>query len=107
MTYPSALAAAAVAALAIPSPRAQAPVFEPPIQLTAGGSVIDTAKDGGYAGVVVRDLNGDSLPDLLVTSLMGTIRSYENVGTRARAQFREGAGLPEETGGNPIRLHNW
>ena len=76
-----------------------------PIRLRAGETLIDTGKDIGYAGPLVRDHDRDGLPDLLVSSFRGNIRFFRNVGSRSEPVLAEMD--PLEAEGEPIRIHNW
>ena len=79
--------------------------LEPPVRLEAGGDVIDTGKDVGYAGPLFVDHDKDGKPDLLVSAFRGNIRYFRNAGTRNEPEFVEGD--PLHAGGEPIRIHNW
>ncbi len=79
--------------------------LEAPVRIEADGAPIDTGKDIGHAGPIMRDHDGDGLPDLLVSSFRGNIRFFKNVGTRQEPKFQEGK--PLQAGGDPIRIHNW
>ena len=89
-----------------PAPSEQRPwVLAEPVRLAADGAVIDTGRDAGYAGPLVHDYDGDGLPDLLVGSIAGTLRYFQNTGTRTAPELAEQD--PPEAGGEPIRIHNW
>ena len=77
----------------------------PPVCLEADGARIDTGKDVGYAGPLVRDHDGDGLPDLLVSSFRGNIRFFRNTGSRVSPVLVEKEPLHAE--GEPLRIHNW
>ena len=79
--------------------------LEKPVRIKAGGSFIDTGKEIGYSGPLVRDHDGDGLPDLLVSSFGGTIRFFKNVGTRQAPEFKEGK--PLQADGKQLRIKNW
>lgn len=79
--------------------------FEPPVRIKAQGAFIDTGKEIGYSGPLVRDHDGDGLPDLLVSSFGGTIRWFRNTGTRAAPEFVEQT--PLQADGKPLRFENW
>lgn len=79
--------------------------LEAPVLVEADGVPIDTGKSVGHSGPIMRDHDGDGLPDLLVSSFGGDIRFFKNVGSRTEPKFEEGNAL--ETGGEPIRIHNW
>lgn len=97
---------ACAAALSAPAGAAQSSSdLAAPVRLEADGALIDTGKDIGYAGPLVRDHDGDGLPDLLVTSFRGNIRFFRNTGSRARPVLVEQDPLQAE--GKPIRIHNW
>lgn len=76
-----------------------------PVRIEVDGAPIDTGKDIGHAGPIMRDYDADGLPDLLVSSFRGNIRFFKNVGTRSEPKFKEGD--PLEAAGEPIRIHNW
>lgn len=84
---------------------AQEAKFDTPVRIEADGKFIDTGKQGGYAGPLVKDYDGDGLPDLLVTSFGGSITFFKNVGTRAEPKFA--AGTPLQAEGKPIEVDNW
>ncbi len=50
-------------------------------------------------------MNGDGLPDLLVSSFRGNIRFFRNTGSRARPVLVEKE--PLQAAGEPLRIHNW
>ena len=94
------------AALTAPVQAAQtSDELAPPVRLEADGAHIDTGEDIGYAGPLVKDHDGDGLPDLLVSAFRGNIRFFRNTGTRAKPVLVEGD--PLEAEGEPIRIHNW
>ena len=79
--------------------------LEKPIRLKAGDAFIDTGKEIGYSGPLVRDHDGDGLSDLLVSSFGGTIRVFKNVGTKTAPAFEETK--PVQSQGKKLKLHNW
>ena len=85
---------------------ASAQQFEAPVQLKADGVVIDTGEDIGHAGPLVRDHDGDGLPDLLVSSFRGNIRFFKNVGAASDPVYEE-QGKLQQVDGSDIRIHNW
>lgn len=93
------------AILAIPLAAQQAASLAAPVQLTAGGKVIDTIADIGHAGPMLVDHDGDGKPELLVSSFRGSIRRFANTGTPAAPQWQEQE--PLQAGGKPIWIHNW
>ena len=96
-----------VAAFALPVAllSAQHDGLEKPVRLHADGELIDTGKDIGYAGPLMRDHDGDGKPDLLVSSFRGNIRFFRNFGTRAQPKFTSKGLL--QAAGEDIRIHNW
>jgi len=79
--------------------------LERPVQLTAGGTVIDTGKDIAHAGPLLADYDGDGKPDLLVGNFKGHIQVYRNVGTRVTPEFKDEGLL--SVNGEPVLIHNW
>ena len=79
--------------------------FEAPIRLEADGVPIDTAGDIGYAGPMLRDMDGDGLDDLLVSAFRGNIRVFRNVGTASAPEYKEVE--PLQADGQPLKFHNW
>ncbi len=79
--------------------------LEKPVRIEADGAPIDTGKDTGYAGPLVRDQDGDGLPDLLVSAFRGNVRVFKNVGTRAKPEFKEQKPLQAE--GTDLSIKNW
>jgi hypothetical protein len=97
---------ASTSALSAPGEAAQgSSELAAPVRLEADGARIDSGKDIGYAGPLVRDHDGDGLPDLLVSSFRGNIRFFRNTGSRAKPVLVEKEPLQAE--GEPIRIHNW
>ncbi len=79
--------------------------LETPVRLEADGAFIDTGKNIAYAGPLVRDHDGDGLPDLLVSAFGGNVRVFKNVGTRAKPEFEEQQSLQAE--GKDLSIKNW
>lgn len=96
---------AAAAALLAAAPSQNSKALAAPVKLEADGKVIDTVAGVGHAGPQLRDVDGDGVPELLVSSFGGTIRCFRNAGERERPRLVEQKPLQAE--GEPIRIHNW
>jgi hypothetical protein len=103
--FKSTVSAALTLCLLAGGAAAQETELEEPIRLEADGKPIDTGKDVAYAGPLVRDHDGDGLPDLLVSAFRGTVRVFKNVGTRAAPQFAEQK--PLQAAGKDLTIKNW
>jgi len=79
--------------------------FAAPVRLKAGEALIDTGAHVAHAGPVVVDLDGDTLPDLLVGNFRGHVQVYRNVGTRAESAYAD-QGLLQADGKDAL-IPNW
>lgn len=95
----------AVAGLVFTVSAQGSPALAEPVKVQADGRDIDAVGDIGHAGPLLRDHDGDGLPDLLVSSFRGSIRFFKNTGERTAPRFVEKE--PLQAGGAPIRIHNW
>jgi hypothetical protein len=80
-------------------------VLEKPVQLEAGGKVIDTGKQIAHSGPLLMDFDQDGLQDLLVGNFRGTIQIFRNKGTNAKPVY-EDKGFAQ-AGGKELKIHNW
>ncbi len=80
-------------------------IFAPAVQLQADGKAVDISKDLSYSGPWVVDRDGDGKRDLIVTSIMGKMRWYKNVGADTKPVY-EHQGLVQ-VGGEDVAFHNW
>jgi hypothetical protein len=96
---------ASLALLAAAAAAQSSPELAAPVRLEADGKVIDMVADIGHAGPQMRDLDGDGVPELLVSNFRGSIRVFASTGDRKQRRFVEKA--PLQAGGEPIRIHNW
>ncbi|MFO1091856.1 MAG: VCBS repeat-containing protein [Planctomycetaceae bacterium] len=62
-------------------------VFETPVRLTAGGTVIDTGEQWGHSGPHMADVDGDGVRDLIVGSFDSKFRVFRNTGTESNPEF--------------------
>ena len=80
------LACSLFVAVSVPGP--QAPLFHPPVQVTAGVKRLQV-DESGHAAPAWGDLNADGKPDLVVGQFAGaSMRSYRHIGG---ASFANGA----------------
>lgn len=80
--------------------------LQPPVMLEADGQVIDIADhDYGYSGPWITDVNGDGRADLVVTSIRGTLRWYENTSTTNEPEYTH-KGLVKR-GEKDLKFWNW
>lgn len=78
-----------------------------PTRLTADGELLDIRPDMSYAGPLVVDVDDDGRDDLIVTSIRGQFRYFQNVaeGENAEPVYKNRGHLEAE--GKALKLHNW
>ena len=76
-----------------------------PEKITADGQPITMKAERGHSGSAVRDMDGDGLPDLLVTSFQGYVHLYKNVGAKGSPKFSNKERVLAD--GQPLKFHNW
>jgi hypothetical protein len=82
-------------------------VFDTPVVLQADGAAIDVGADIGHAGPLARDMDGDGDLDLYVSSFRGTIRAYENVGTRIEPRYERRPDVRLAGSESALKFENW
>lgn len=77
-------------------------MFHPPVQLRAGGEVIDAGKDWGHCGPALTDIDGDGDRDLVVGDFDGTFKVYANEGSDRAPKYASAKLL--EAGGTVAKV---
>lgn len=77
--------------------RVEKDLFHPPIQLLAGGEVIDHGTSWGHTSPWLVDVDGDGVKDLIVGDFSGQFAVYHNHGSDKQPRYARRPSL--EAGG--------
>ena len=79
--------------------------FKPPVRLKADGMFIGVGRR--YPSPSVQDVNGDSLPDILIGDLFGRLTFAARQGGSTKGLTYSGEQAMKDRRGEALKFHNW